>query len=73
MQILKALVLSRGGILSRDQLIEATDNGSDTFDRTIDSHVSHLRVKLKTLTLDHFKIVAEYGYGYRLRKEEIKK
>ncbi|MBK9038006.1 MAG: winged helix-turn-helix domain-containing protein [Bdellovibrionales bacterium] len=39
---------------------------SEVFDRTIDSHISHLRSKLKVLLKDSLQISCVYGVGYRL-------
>ncbi|MFX3624594.1 MAG: response regulator transcription factor [Ectobacillus sp.] len=59
-------------VFSRDQLIERIwGNGSDTEDRTVDSHIRNLRDKLRKAGFpveEHLKTV--YGVGYRWISEE---
>lgn len=55
-----------GMVMSRDQLLLAIDNGDDVLDRTIDSHFSHIRTKLKRLEIDSVLIRSVYGVGYTL-------
>ncbi len=63
--ILAALVRARGDTVTRNQLLEAMDQQEDVYDRTIDSHLSHVRAKLKKAGAQA-RIVAVYGVGYRL-------
>jgi two-component system OmpR family response regulator len=56
-------------ILSRDFLMEAIKKEGEIFDRTIDSHISHLRSRLKDCNIHSIKIAAVYGLGYRLEKK----
>lgn len=53
-------------VLNREKMIEILDTGSDINDRTIDSHVSHLRSKLKKCSCHHLKIKSVYGLGYKM-------
>ncbi len=55
-------------VISREDLISATNNEGEIFDRTIDSHVSHIRNKLKKLEVAGVAIQSVYGVGYRLQK-----
>ncbi|MCB0414014.1 MAG: response regulator transcription factor, partial [Bdellovibrionales bacterium] len=57
-----------GTIVSRENLIQAIDKELEIFDRTIDSHVSHLRTKLKKAGVKNIKISSVYGMGYRMEK-----
>jgi DNA-binding response OmpR family regulator len=61
------LVKKQGRVASREEIIEFIDRGSDIFDRTIDSHVSHLRSKIRALTDGDILISAVYSLGYRLQ------
>lgn len=55
-------------IVSRETLIQSIDKEGEIFDRTIDSHVSHLRSKLKKAGVIELKISSVYGVGYRLER-----
>jgi DNA-binding response OmpR family regulator len=57
-------------IVSRDSLLQFLDKESEIFDRTIDSHISHLRKNLKKYAVDTIKISSVYGLGYRLEKND---
>lgn len=65
-RLLAALVGARGGVLTRDQLIDAI-HGTDglSFDRAIDIHVSRLRRKLQERGGDEL-IRTVRGAGYSL-------
>ncbi len=65
-EILAALVRARGNTLRRDQLLAAMGHHDPVYDRTIDSHLSHLRTKLKAAGAQ-IRVVAVYGVGYRLQ------
>lgn len=68
-KLLTLLVRRTGDAVSRDEILTLLGDEGDTMDRTIDSHVSHLRSKLKQVTKDAIKISAVYGLGYRLEKK----
>lgn len=55
-------------IVSRDSLLQFLDKESEIFDRTIDSHISHIRKSLKKHDVQTLKISSVYGLGYRLEK-----
>lgn len=66
-EILVALVRHVGRVLSRLQLLEATQGiAFDGFERTIDQHIKNLRRKLKEIAGDVAIIETVYGVGYRL-------
>lgn len=60
------LAKSHGTVLSRDQLIAAVDRADGILDRTIDSHLSHIRSKLKSKEIQNVIIRSVYGVGYTL-------
>jgi DNA-binding response OmpR family regulator len=60
------LVKSPGTILSRDQILNAMNKGDEVLDRTIDSHFSHIRAKLKKKDVKNVVIRSVYGVGYTL-------
>lgn len=66
--ILSYLVKRSGAVVSRDELINAIGRDGEIFDRTIDSHVSHLRARLKDARADGLQVLSVYGVGYRLEK-----
>ena len=63
--ILALLVRAGGDVVTREQILDAFGSSSAIYDRTIDSHLSHLRAKLKEAAAP-LRIVAIYGVGYRL-------
>lgn len=64
-ELLQALLRAPGRVLRRDTLAEATYGpGHHVADRTLDSHVSRMRRKLRTAGVD--PITAVRGVGYRL-------
>lgn len=69
--ILKTLVLQRGKVLTRNQLIDSVRQ-DDAFivDRNIDVHIAALRKKLGP-TFDYIETVR--GVGYRFKEESVKK
>jgi DNA-binding response OmpR family regulator len=62
-------VFSRGGILSREQLIHYA-RGDEDIIRNVDSCVKRLRQRLPWIRAD---LVSHYGYGYELRGEGLKR
>jgi two-component system OmpR family response regulator len=56
-------------VVTREDLIRAFDKDSEMFDRTIDSHVSHVRSKLRKAGVESVRITSLYGVGYRLEKK----
>lgn len=63
--ILQLLVQAGGAVVSREQMLDALDSDREIYDRTLDSHLSHLRRKLKDAGAPE-RITAVYGVGYRL-------
>ena len=53
-------------VFLRDDILQALDTELDINDRTIDSHISHLRSKLKKHGYHRIKIISVYGLGYKL-------
>lgn len=53
-------------VVTRENLLSALGDNPDVYDRTIDSHVSHLRRKLRQVASDTVSIVPVYGVGYKL-------
>lgn len=63
------LIKSPGAILSREQLITAIDSADNILDRTIDSHFSHIRARLKKKGVQKVAIRSVYGVGYTLEMQ----
>lgn len=55
-----------GAVLTREQLITRIDSADNILDRTIDSHFSHIRSKLKKKNVQNVAIRSVYGVGYTL-------
>jgi len=64
--ILAKLIERNGDVVTREEILAATDQEAMIYDRTIDSHLSHLRKKLKNIDASE-TIDSVYGVGYRLR------
>jgi DNA-binding response OmpR family regulator len=67
-ELLCYLVQHAEKVVSRQSLLQAFDKDGEIFDRTIDSHISHLRNRLRQSGVDAIQISAVYGVGYRLEK-----
>ncbi len=66
------LFQSPGKLLSRDHLLNKVWGlNTDVDTRTVDTHVSRLRKKLKLDGLLGWKLVPVYGYGYRFDRVEV--
>jgi DNA-binding response OmpR family regulator len=66
--ILVILTKKAGDVVTRENILSLLESNSDLYDRTIDSHLSHLRRKLRDVANDEIQIVPVYGVGYRLQK-----
>jgi len=65
-EILKIMCEREGAVISRETIIEKAGHDLDISDRTIDSHISHIRTKLRKADVQSIQIASEYGIGYRL-------
>jgi two-component system, OmpR family, response regulator len=66
--IFNYLVNHGNSVVSRENLLQFLDREGEILDRTLDSHISHIRSKLKTANVDSVSIASVYGIGYRLEK-----
>jgi DNA-binding response OmpR family regulator len=64
--ILTIMAQKPGDIVTRENILQHLGERADIYDRTIDSHVSHLRKKLKEASHDAVRINSVYGVGYKL-------
>lgn len=64
--IFSHMVKNAGAIQSRDQVLTAVGVDDSILDRTIDSHFSHIRSKLKKHDIKNITIRSVYGVGYKL-------
>ena len=68
-QLLQSLIQSAGRILSRDALLEQIWGlGSESTDRTVDTHIKTLRANLRERLPDHEVIITHRGLGYSLNQ-----
>ena len=67
--LLSYLVLHAESVVTREAVLQALDKDSEIFDRTIDSHVSHVRSRLRRAGAQTLQISSVYGVGYRLEKK----
>lgn len=68
--ILLLLVRRQGEVVTREEILNAVDADAEVYDRTIDSHLSHLRRKLRDAGLNDTQITPVYGVGYRLEAKK---
>ena len=69
-ELLAALARAAGRVLSRDQLLDALKGAAyETFDRSIDVHISKLRAKLEANPKEPRYIKTVRGAGYVLSRE----
>jgi DNA-binding response OmpR family regulator len=68
--LLAALADRPGRVLSRSQLLEATQDGViyDGYERTIDAHIKNLRAKIEPDPKSPTYIETVFGVGYRFTK-----
>lgn len=66
--LLVHFVQNAGKVVSREALLRVFDKDGEIFDRTVDSHVSHVRTRLKKAGVKTIQISSVYGVGYRLEK-----
>lgn len=70
LEILVLLTKRAGDIVTRDHILTALYENADMYDRTVDSHMSHLRRKLREVAGPKLQINSVYGIGYRLEWKE---
>ena len=66
LEILVLLTRRAGDIVTRESILATLYENSDMYDRTVDSHMSHLRRKLRDVAGPELQINSVYGLGYRL-------
>ena len=67
--IFSYLVNHGDSVVSRESLLQFLDREGEILDRTLDSHISHIRAKLKKAEVGTVTIASVYGVGYRLEKK----
>lgn len=67
--ILARLLRCPGEVVRRQDILDGLGDAGEMFDRTIDSHMSHLRRKLREAGLSGVHIASVYGVGYRLERK----
>jgi DNA-binding response OmpR family regulator len=66
LDILTLLARKSGDIVTRENILNTLYDNADLYDRTVDSHMSHLRRKLREVAGPNLQITSVYGLGYRL-------
>ena len=64
--ILSFLCKRANTVVSREEIIEKLNPEGEFIDRTIDSHMSHIRIKLKKYGAKNIRLSSVYGVGYKL-------
>ena len=68
--ILRELAGKPGRVFTREELLARVwDEGSESFDRTVDAHIKTLRAKLKTVAPEVDAIRTLRGTGYALQED----
>ena len=67
--VLCHLIQNADKVVTREGLIDAFDKDSEISDRTVDSHISHVRARLRKQGVKTIQISSVYGVGYRLEKK----
>lgn len=65
-EILTYLADHAGQVVTRERLLDALGADGEVTDRTIDSHISHIRARFKKAETQQVAITSVYGVGYRL-------
>ncbi len=66
LDILMLLTRKAGDIVTRENILNTLYDNVDLYDRTVDSHMSHLRRKIREVAGVSLQITSVYGLGYRL-------
>jgi DNA-binding response OmpR family regulator len=66
LDILMLLARKAGDIVTRENILNTLYDNVDLYDRTVDSHMSHLRRKIREVAGLSLQITSVYGLGYRL-------
>ncbi len=66
LDILTLLARKSGDIVTRENILSSLYDNADLYDRTVDSHMSHLRRKIREVAGQSLQISSVYGLGYRL-------
>lgn len=64
--ILSFLCKRANTVVTREEILQSINAGGEVIDRTIDSHISHIRLKLRKHGAKGLKLGAVYGVGYKL-------
>jgi len=70
--ILAYFVQNSERIITREMLLQHLDKDLEIFDRTIDSHISHIRKTFKKNDISDLVISSVYGLGYRFEEKNGK-
>jgi two-component system alkaline phosphatase synthesis response regulator PhoP len=69
-EILWALMRAPGRVLSRAQLVEASQGEAyEGYERTIDTHIKNLRYKIEDTPRNPVYLLTVHGVGYKIREE----
>lgn len=68
--LLSLLIESQGFVVRRELILTKLTKGEEILDRTVDSHMSHLRARLRQVGISGVRIRTEYGVGYKLVLDE---
>lgn len=67
--ILALFLSSPGRVFSRENILLKLDLQSETIDRTLDSHISRIRQKLKLAGVSSLGLFSVYGVGYKIDQD----
>jgi DNA-binding response OmpR family regulator len=67
--VLSHFIKNAEAVVTREALLDTLDPDADLNDRTIDSHISHVRARLRNAGVGSVVIRSIYGVGYRLERK----
>ncbi|MBF0313951.1 MAG: response regulator transcription factor [Oligoflexia bacterium] len=56
-------------VVTRKTLLDFLGQDNEIYDRTIDSHISHIRTRLRKAGVKSIQLTSVYGVGYRLENK----
>jgi DNA-binding response OmpR family regulator len=69
--LLRAMVAQPGRAFSRMELLDAVQGEAyEGYERTIDTHIKNLRIKIEADAKNPTRIITVYGVGYKLAEDE---
>jgi DNA-binding response OmpR family regulator len=69
-RILRVFMEHPGQAFTRASLLDALDDGGETFERTLDRHINNIRKKIESDSEDPQYLQTVHGVGYKMRARD---